>query len=639
MSWAVLQSGSNTVTSGGNGTFTFSTANLTSGSKIICWVVVSLSGITEPVTAVKDGSNNALTQLASVPPGVGTNTWVELWAMDTPAGDAGSKPTLTATALPNFGITMLVEEVTGLLAGNTSAMLDGTPATNTGTNSPATNGAYSSTAVNEFLAGCYGDPGDGVTVSNSTGYTPDTANVNASNFATCFVSYKNSTNGSESASWALSGAATDGWKTILAAFKLAGGGGGGGTPVPAFTDQAGYRPRWAPHARTFRNARRIFQPAPPQGNRGVAFPLWTRQGGTRPRWHPDRRRMQVRRAEVPWGQSNQGTRFPLWTRQRGSFPKWHPHVLRVRSRKSEPGWGQGNQGVPFPLWTRQRGLSPKWHPHRLRMRTRRAEPGWGQQNQGVPFPLTVHRPGAAPKWPPHVIRMRVRRAEPGWGQGNQGALFPLFTGRSRRLAPRPPRARLYQAFTPPVASALPALSRQGLRRLPRPPRGRLYLSFTAAPAPVPPPPVLRPHAVRLARPPRGRSWLTFPLVPVPAPVPPSLTRERLRPPARVRRPASSLVPGAPAPAALAAALLTGTGTLEAFAVGGPDLDALWAAYLAAAARAATLRSNWRLIRSVAATDGTAGALYAQLYEAEQAADAAHAAWQAAYRIRYPAPPG
>lgn len=223
MAWSIVQSGSNTVTSGGNGTFTFG-SNLTSGTKIICHLVVSFTDSVDPVSGISDGSGNNLTLIKSVPPpGGNSNTWVEIWAMDTPAGDIGTKPTLTATVVSNFGVSMVVQEVSGLLAGNTTAMVDGTPGVNNGTNSPATSGSYTTTATNEFLVGLYGDPGDNVTVTNASGYTAETHNENSSNFATAFVSYKNSTNGSESASWSLSGSASDGWETILVAFKLAGG--------------------------------------------------------------------------------------------------------------------------------------------------------------------------------------------------------------------------------------------------------------------------------------------------------------------------------------------------------------------------------------------------------------------------------
>ena len=80
--------------------------------------------------------------------------------MDTPAGNAGTKPTITATLTgTTYGSAILVQEISGLAAGNTlAAMIDGTAATtgNTGSTGPATTAAYSSTAANEYLVGLCG---------------------------------------------------------------------------------------------------------------------------------------------------------------------------------------------------------------------------------------------------------------------------------------------------------------------------------------------------------------------------------------------------------------------------------------------------------------------------------------------------
>lgn len=92
------------------------------------------------------------------------------------------------------------------------------------------------------------------------------------------------------------------------------------------------------------------------------------------------------------------------------------------------------------------------------------------------------------------------------------------------------------------------------------------------------------------------------------------------------------------PTVSATASLSGTGTLRATAMGGPDLASLWNAYMAAALNAAQLRSNWKMIRPAVYADGTSGTLYAQLFEAEAAADAAHLTWEKAYRVWYPGPP-
>lgn len=242
MAWSHLQSAS--VTNSGPLTIAKAyTSNVSSGTKLIAVIDVSTNDTSEAVQSVKDGSGNAMTQLISVQ--LSATSWVELWAMDTPAGDVGTKPTITATlnaAVSNFGCTLLIQEVSGLLAGDTSAMLDGTGSSNTsnpstGTASPATSAAYSSTAANEYLITIYGDPGNGVTVSTpATAYTADGANVNASSSATVMAGYKNSGNAAESASFAFTPTGANFWTVLLVAFKLAGGAAGvPGTVQPRAT--------------------------------------------------------------------------------------------------------------------------------------------------------------------------------------------------------------------------------------------------------------------------------------------------------------------------------------------------------------------------------------------------------------------
>ena len=226
MAWSRLQSASATSSEGGlSGTVaaTFGT-NLTAGSKIIAAVAVNAAtGGVDEVISVKDGAGNSLTELASNSGGAGGG-WTELWAMDTPAGDAGTKPTITATlgaVADSYGATILIQEVSGLATGNTTAMLDGTAGVNHGSSTgPATSGSYSSTASSEYLVAVYGDVGNGVTVTDSSGYSADPNEVNASNNATLLVNYKNSGNTSESASFTLGGTAE--WSVLLVAFKLGG---------------------------------------------------------------------------------------------------------------------------------------------------------------------------------------------------------------------------------------------------------------------------------------------------------------------------------------------------------------------------------------------------------------------------------
>ena len=76
----------------------------------------------------------------------------------------GTKPTITATWASGGGLGLVVQEVSGLLAGNTTAMVDGTPGTLTGSTTSTGSPTYSSTAANEFLVSAYADIGNGVTV-------------------------------------------------------------------------------------------------------------------------------------------------------------------------------------------------------------------------------------------------------------------------------------------------------------------------------------------------------------------------------------------------------------------------------------------------------------------------------------------
>jgi len=224
VAWARLQSASGTAGSG-NATVsaTFTTANVTAGSKLIA--VASLgSSATVLVTSVKDGALNAMTQMAVASGTVGGNfTYVSLWAMDAPAGDVGTKPVFTATndnsaaASPS----LLVLEVSGLVTGNTAAMLDGTPGTvqsSIAGSGNATSPGYSSAAVSEFLVSVFGDQGAGVTATSPAGYTADPNGVNTSGNANAQLAYKNSTGGAETGVWALSGA--DAYGVILAAFRI-----------------------------------------------------------------------------------------------------------------------------------------------------------------------------------------------------------------------------------------------------------------------------------------------------------------------------------------------------------------------------------------------------------------------------------
>lgn len=237
MSWSVLQS--NGVTYHGvAGPYTCQYAsNVQSGTKLICVISAELG----TPSAVQDGSGNSLTLLSSVtfaasgggtPATTGTLTF---WAMDTPAGDVGTRPVLTATFTASQFLVMTIQEVSGLLAGNTTAMLDGTPGTSSGagTGAAVSAGAYTSSAASEYLVAIYGDDSNVTNstitaVTGSTTYTIDAGSQQNNGSANDTLAYGNSTNGSETASFATTTNSGDNYATILVAFKL-----GAAAPVPS----------------------------------------------------------------------------------------------------------------------------------------------------------------------------------------------------------------------------------------------------------------------------------------------------------------------------------------------------------------------------------------------------------------------
>lgn len=220
MGWSVVQSAKKTATATAatTGAATFGT-NLSFGTKIIMAVTVPFG----TVTGVSDGTH-ALTLI-----GRKTATCdVSLWAMDTPAGDVGTQPTITATISGSTQSSLVLQEVSGLLAGNTTAMADGTLGSNSGTGNSGSTGSpsYTSTASNEYLVSAYGDDGGPLTWTKPSALTADTNSVNTNSYANSALAYGNSTNGTEAGSWALAGTSAN-WATLLVAFKL--------SPVSTFT--------------------------------------------------------------------------------------------------------------------------------------------------------------------------------------------------------------------------------------------------------------------------------------------------------------------------------------------------------------------------------------------------------------------
>lgn len=219
MAWSVIQSASTSVDAT-SVTATFSTANLSAGSKIIVAAGSSNTASVPAISSVTATGGNTLTQIAAASAGTAR---IYLYALDaTGSGGTtmvGTKPTITATWASGGGLGLVIQEVSGLLAGNTSAMADGTPATLTGSTTTTGSPTYSSTAVSEYLIACYADIGNGVTVSIAGGWTADAHNINGNTSSNNMVQYKNSTGGAETNGY--TGADGGGWAIVEVAFKLA----------------------------------------------------------------------------------------------------------------------------------------------------------------------------------------------------------------------------------------------------------------------------------------------------------------------------------------------------------------------------------------------------------------------------------
>ena len=221
MAWALLQSASAPASGFASSKSVTYGSNLSSGTKLIaCVGLASSGGIT--VASVKDGAGNSFALVKAQAAGSGGLENTSVWQLDTPAGDAGTKPVITATAssgTPDMSI--LVQEVSGLAAGTTNAaVIDGTPGAASGTGGSSTGSpAYASSVSGEYLVAVYGDDGGPETFTRPAALTLDANSVNSSSFADIGIAYGNSTGGTEAGSWALTGTSAD-WAVILCAFKL-----------------------------------------------------------------------------------------------------------------------------------------------------------------------------------------------------------------------------------------------------------------------------------------------------------------------------------------------------------------------------------------------------------------------------------
>lgn len=195
---------------------------LTAGSKMLAYVQASCpTAGNYPGVTVADSHGNPFRQV----PGMdvlsqdftGKNTHLSVWALDTPAADAGTAQAITATITGDAGryATMLIQEVPNLLAGTApanavAAPTDGVPVNISGdaggpglnTGSPP----YSSTAAGEFLVSAYCDDGafqsaGGCTWVAPIGWNYDTASVNSSAGGDLAVGWKASSGAAETGAW------------------------------------------------------------------------------------------------------------------------------------------------------------------------------------------------------------------------------------------------------------------------------------------------------------------------------------------------------------------------------------------------------------------------------------------------------
>lgn len=220
MGWNVVQSASSAAT----GTATTKAAtygsNVSAGNKLICYIGVSFN-TTLSVSSVKDAAGNSMTQVGFLADGTNTVA-IAVYAMDVPAGDVGTAPTITVTLSRSSDCSVDIQEVSGLAPGNTlAAMIDGTCATSSSAGgSSIAQPSYTSTAPNEFLVSVEADNGGPQTATQPSGYTLDAHAVNSNSFANICPSYKNSAGGAESGTWTFSGTTT-GTALAVVAFKLA----------------------------------------------------------------------------------------------------------------------------------------------------------------------------------------------------------------------------------------------------------------------------------------------------------------------------------------------------------------------------------------------------------------------------------
>jgi hypothetical protein len=232
VAWSVLQSAAPASHSSGNVAATYGT-NLSSGSKLIAFLQVSdgTANTNPSCTGISDGNSNNFTRIGPDLQSSVTGTYyqhTQIWVLDTPAGDVGTKPTITATLSGSANVygDLLIQEVSGLQSG--TSCLDGTAGTIAGSTASGDYStgtpSYTSTASNEYLVSLYCDNGGSgarPTWAGPSGYTVDANAINTQLYGNVGVAYKNSTNGTETDGWAATYAGgLFPWGTVLVAFLL-----------------------------------------------------------------------------------------------------------------------------------------------------------------------------------------------------------------------------------------------------------------------------------------------------------------------------------------------------------------------------------------------------------------------------------
>jgi hypothetical protein len=252
MAWNWLQS-ANSSTGSTSVAATFTTANLTAGSKLIAYVLSS-GGVT--VSSVKDTAGNSFALVATTVSFNGGSQFGYVYVLDTPSGDAGTKPTITATYSGANSPSIVVQEVSGLATGSTAAAcLDGTFGSTAGTTSPVLSPTYASSLAGEYLITFLADSGDGNTYTQASGWTLDPNSVNSGSQGNNIVQYKSSTGGTETDGLTFTGTG-DNYAVLLVAFQLAGG--GVAVPAPVIP------PASPPGRQSPLSFRKFGSPPPPQ---------------------------------------------------------------------------------------------------------------------------------------------------------------------------------------------------------------------------------------------------------------------------------------------------------------------------------------------------------------------------------------